>query len=80
MLSCEHHDYIEIACLYHFEVEIVLHNKDSIQGFAETTETSPDKREWLVIRTDNLNQKINLNDITAMRAITLNSHFDKIYF
>ena len=80
MLSCELHDYIEIACLYHFEVKLELRNNENIQGIAETTGTSVDKREWIVLKIDDLNQKLDLTDIASMQAITANQHFDKVNF
>jgi len=80
MLSCELHDYIEIACLYGFEIKLELRNDDIIRGIAKTTETSPDKREWLVLVIESQNQKFDLSDILSMEAITINNHFNKVLF
>jgi len=80
MLSCALHDYVEIACLYQFEIKLELRNNKSVQGIAETTETTGNKREWLIIVVNNQTQKYDLTEIISMEAITVNKHFDKIVF
>lgn len=36
MLSCDLHDHIEIACMYHFSVELILKSGECIAGVANT--------------------------------------------
>ena len=80
MLSCELHDYVEIACLYRFEIILKLRNKKSVQGIATTTETTPDKQEWLFLENKGQIQKFNLTELVSMQAMTTNQHFDRVDF
>jgi Rho-binding antiterminator len=78
-ISCHIHDYIEIACLYSFEIQITLDNGEIIQGQAMTTLTSG-KREYLVLKTQHSPQRVELGHIKAMQALTANTHFERIEF
>ncbi len=80
LISCAVHDYIEIACTYHFEISIEDFTDSTIQGKAITTETSKDKKEYLILGCQQVLQKIELNKIKKMTALQENPHFDSIYF
>ena len=80
IIDCHIHDYIEVACLYGFKVNLEFVDKPSIQGRAKTTETSVDKREWLILETHDQSEKVDLSTIKSMQAITPNPHFDKVEF
>jgi Rho-binding antiterminator len=80
MISCHLHDYIEIACLYGFEVRLNLRDGRSCEGQATTTETSPDKIEWLILRQQNGDLRIQYEHIKTMQALTRNPHFDRVDF
>lgn len=79
-ISCQLHDYIEIACLYKLEVSIALNNGIISQGSAMTTETTPERQELLILKTASGPQKINLSDIKSMTAMAENPHFNRIDF
>ena len=80
MLSCAIHDYIEIACLYHYRIQITLIDSETIQGEAMTTRISTNKKEYLLIQHASAQQEIELDNIKSMQALTHNPHFDKIDF
>jgi len=77
-ISCQLHDYIEIACMYGYQVKLHLKNGQVIEGKAMDTYTSPDKREYLVIGDEH--QKIELTQITKMTVSTPNAKFNEIIF
>ena len=79
-ISCQLHDYIEIACLYQLEISIALIDGRNMQGSAMTTETTPEREELLILKTTSGPQKINLSDIKSMTALTDNPHFSQIEF
>lgn len=80
MINCAIHDYIEIACLYHYRIQLILLNSTIIQGRAKTTRTSADKEEFLVLQGDDGEQQIELESIKSMQALTTNPHFKQIDF
>lgn len=81
MVSCQLFDYIEIACLYHFELELKVINNDIITGIAIDTTRNSDKQECLILQSkDQSKQLVELDHIISMQAITKNPHLDKIVF
>lgn len=49
MISCHHYDYIEIACMHHLSVELILKNGDSVCGLATDTKRNALKQECIAI-------------------------------
>lgn len=80
MISCQTHDYIEIACLYGFAIRLTLASNDTLEGKAVTTETTADKREWLIIEREQGLSKIEMQQIRSMQALQANAHFDLVTF
>ena len=82
-IACQLYDYIEIACMYKFEVSAVLKNGKVKSGKALTTVI--DKRgkvpiECIQILTDGTVQNIALADIAQLHAKTDNPHFSSVSF
>jgi Rho-binding antiterminator len=80
MISCHLYDYIEIACMYGFRVRLYLNDGSIYQGKAVTTQISPDKQEWLILQQDDETQRVQLEHIKTMQALTTNPHFDQVEF
>jgi Rho-binding antiterminator len=79
-LSCELHDYLELACLYGYRVRLTLKNHQSIEGKALDALSTAEKREYLVIDTGHGQQRIELNKLAKMQALTPNAKFKDVYF
>ena len=80
IISCAIHDYIEIACTFGYQVKLELFTGDTLRGKAITTETSKDKKEYLLLNGLSHQQKIELTNIKSMTAVQPNPHFDCITF
>ncbi|MBC8210623.1 MAG: Rho-binding antiterminator [Gammaproteobacteria bacterium] len=80
MISCALHDYIEIACLYHYRIKLQLRTGQSVDAKAISTETSADKKEYLLVDSGSQRQRIELSLIQSMQALSANPHFDIIHF
>ena len=80
MISCANHDYIEIACMYRFEVRLVLENGWVAQGKAFQTVLNENKEECLVLETKSGNKLIVLQQVVSIEAVTDNPHFGKVSF
>ena len=80
MISCANHDYVEIACMYRFEVKLVLKNGKVVQGKAVQTACNENRDECIVLRTEIGNEEIVLEQIALLEAVTKNPHFEKIDF
>ena len=88
MISCNHYDYIEIACLYRLAVELRLESGQLQQGIAMDTGRNSNGEECLLLedRQENGNGEnshthyVVLDQIKTMRALASNPHFDVINF
>ncbi|TQV88395.1 Rho-binding antiterminator [Aliikangiella coralliicola] len=88
IINCNIHDYIEIACMYSFEIELSLNDGTNTIGRAVTTiiqtdsetQTNTGKAEYLVLQSEKERKNVLLSSIKKMRAITVNPHFDIITF
>jgi Rho-binding antiterminator len=80
VLSCHLHDYVEIACLYGFEVSLQLSNQKTVQGKAMTTKITLNKSEHLLVLVNGQTVEVDTADILTMKAVSQNPHFDLIEF
>lgn len=80
MISCANHDYVEIACMYGFEVRLVLKNGQIIHGNASQTTYNENREECIVLKTERGNSEVVLEQVASMEAVTRNPHFEKIKF
>jgi Rho-binding antiterminator len=79
-ISCELHDYLEIACMYGYRVKLTLKDHQIIEGKALDILTSAEKREYVVIDDGHGQQQIELNQLGKMQVLTPNANFKEVYF
>lgn len=80
IISCDLHDYIEIACMHHYRVELELKGGEILDGKAVDVITSPEKREFLVIESGGQKQEVELTQLHKMTALTPNASFKEVEF
>ena len=86
MMQCADHDYIEVACLYGYRIQLQLKDQQIVSGYALTTtyqaanDGSDDKVEVLKIQTEQQIVAIALSEISVLTAITKNRFFDVVTF
>jgi Rho-binding antiterminator len=80
LISCANHDYVEIACMYRFEIKLVFKNGQIVQGIAFQTTYNENREECMVLKTEKGSEEIVLKQIALMEAVTKNPHFEKIDF
>lgn len=78
-ISCNLHDYVEIACLYHYQVKLTLRDRQTIEGKAIDTLSSANKCEYLLIDTGR-KQQIELNQLKKLQVLTPNARFTEVIF
>lgn len=79
-ISCSLYDYIEIACLYKYRIQIHTINEEIYIGIAIDTKLDSQKNECIVIEYENMNKLIVLKDIKELKVLTKNAKFDEIKF
>jgi len=78
-ISCELHDYIEIACLYGYRLRLELDDHRVFEGKAIDTLTSADKCEYLIID-DGQQRHLPLSALKKMKVLTADAPFSEVYF
>jgi Rho-binding antiterminator len=80
MISCQQYDYIEIACMYQFDVIITLMSGETITATALDTKRNAANLECIAIKQSGDITLVELNQILSLEALKANPHFDKITF
>ncbi|MBA2484072.1 MAG: Rho-binding antiterminator [Nitrosomonas sp.] len=78
-ISCDLHDHIEVVCMYGYRIRLELKDQQIIEGTAVDIITSPEKREYLLIK-NGQEQQIELTQLAKMAVLTPNAHFKEIIF
>ena len=78
-ISCELHDFVEVACMYGYRLKLILKNNQIIEGKAIDIVSSPEKREYLIIDNDS-RQHIELIQLAKMEVLTPNAKFSEVVF
>ena len=80
MFTCNQHDYIEIACIFHMNIQLTFNNGNQLIGMAKDTVYNKGREECMIISTDNGDVAIVLQELESIKAIKKNAHFDIVYF
>jgi Rho-binding antiterminator len=78
-ISCELHDFVEVACMYRYQLKLCLKNNQIIKGKAIDIVNSSEGRECLVIDGDS-RQQVELTQIAKMDVLTPNAKFHEVVF
>ncbi len=78
MMSCEQHDYIEIACMYRYPLKLTLKSGDTVQGRALDTRRNAAQQESMLLAEPD--QLIPLDNIASIEVLVQNPHFQKLTF
>ncbi|MBK7493398.1 MAG: Rho-binding antiterminator [Nitrosomonas sp.] len=78
-ISCDLHDFVEVACMYGYQLKLILKNDQIIEGKAIDIVNSPEKNECLVIDSDT-RQQVELIRLAKMEVLTPNAKFSEVIF
>ena len=77
-IQCQIYDYIEIACMRHYQLDIELTSGETITGKAITTKIK-NKQEFIVIETENEEkQEIRLDLVNSIEPLNENAEFGRV--
>jgi Rho-binding antiterminator len=79
IIACALHDYIEIACLYGYQLKLELKNQQTLEGKAIDVVTSADKKECLLLESEQ-QIKIELTAIKELQVLTPQAKFHTVTF
>ncbi|TRO17427.1 transcriptional antiterminator [Ectopseudomonas mendocina] len=77
-LACDLYDYLEIACMHCYQLDIELVDGSRLQGQALTTETTASKEEFLLLRTTAGEQRLRMDRLLAITPLDAGASFGRI--
>ncbi|CRM18051.1 protein YaeO [Pseudomonas sp. FH4] len=77
-LNCDVHDYLEIACLHGYRLQVELIDGRSYAARALTTRTATSKEEFLVLCSDSGQFEVRLDQLLAITPLDDNARFGRI--
>jgi Rho-binding antiterminator len=80
MISCQHYDFIEIACMHRLSIALVLKTGDVIYGVATDTKRNAHKEECIAMTVKGELKLIVLTSISVLKACTENPYFSEVNF
>ena len=79
-MPCDQHDYVEIACIYHFPLKLILKSGDELEGLALDTQRNERQQECIKMELKGSVELVLLDSIAQMKALIDNPHFQIICF
>ncbi|MBX9894781.1 MULTISPECIES: Rho-binding antiterminator [unclassified Nitrosomonas] len=79
VIDCELHDFVEVACMYRYQLKLILKDGQVIEGKAVDIASTPDKRECLIVENDT-QQQVDLMSLAKMEVLTPNAKFSEVVF
>ena len=77
-LHCDLHDYLEIACLCGYTLDIELTNGQRLTARAITTRTASTREEFLEVETTDGRLEIRLDQLLAVTPQDKNARFGRV--
>ncbi|MGV8920701.1 MAG: Rho-binding antiterminator [Pseudomonas sp.] len=77
-LNCQLYDYLEIACMHGYQLEIEMVDGSHFSAKALTTRTSPEKSEFLCVEAESGQQEIRLDHLLAITPLDHGAQFGRI--
>ena len=77
-LACDLYDYLEIACMHCYQLDIELVDGSRLQGQALATETTASKEEFLLLRTTAGEQRLRMDRLLAITPLDAGASFGRI--
>ena len=77
-LACDLYDYLEIACMHRYQLDIELVDGSHLQGQALSTETTASKEEFLLLRTTAGEQRLRMDRLRAITPLDAGASFGRV--
>lgn len=80
MISCDQHDYIEIACMFRYPIILTLKSGEVIEGTALDTALNEHKDECIKIAVNGSETLVVLTELSLLEVSVDNPHFKRVSF
>ena len=80
MISCEKFDYIEMACMFNYTVELKLVTGHSISGIATDTVTGSEQEQLVLTDDSGTRKNVPLDQVRQLNVLSNNARFSSVSF
>jgi len=80
LITCNQHDYVEIACTYRFLIRLVMKEGGSIVGTALDTGLNDNRKECIKLDVDGVETWVVLDLVSRLDVLVENPHFKNVRF
>lgn len=80
MISCDLHDYIEIACMFRYPIKLTLQSGEMIEGTALDTVLNEHKDECIKVAVNGNERLVILTELELLEVAVDNPHFQRVSF
>ena len=80
MVSCNEYDYVEIVCMYNYQIKLTMKSGECITCIALDTQYNEDREECIKVKHEDTETCIALNSISILEITVKNPHFKTITF
>lgn len=80
LISCELHDYIEVACMYGYQIRLILKDQSTMEGKAKDILTDAEKREFMLLETESGSRQVELISLDKLQVLTPGARFTEVVF
>ena len=77
-LNCDLYDYLEIACMHGYRLQVELVDGPGFMARALDTRTAASKEEFLVLQTDEGRQEVRLDRLLAITPLEPGARFGRV--
>ncbi|WP_220815893.1 Rho-binding antiterminator [Pseudomonas paralcaligenes] len=77
-LDCDLYDYLELACLHGYRLQIELVEGASFVARALDTRTAPSKEEFLLLQTEDGQREVRLDQLRAITPLDPGARFGRV--
>jgi len=80
MITCDQHDYIEIACMYRYPIKLTLKSGTVIEGVGLDTAFDENRNECIKFDENGVVSLVATDTIASLEARVDNPHFQRVSF
>ena len=80
MISCDQHDYIEIACTFRYPLKLTMKSGVVIECIAVDTKLNENKAECIKVLINGSDSLVVLTDVASLQVCVENPHFQQVIF
>lgn len=80
MISCNEHDYVEIACMYRYPIKLTMKTGEVIECTALDTQYNAASEECIKVSVGGTESEIIIDKISKLEVCIENPHFKQVCF